>query len=182
MKIFLTGFMGAGKTEVGSQLAELMGIEFVDLDAIVEQRRNESIAEILATRGEEEFRRLEHQALRSLATSEDSGVVATGGGTPTRPLNLELMRSAGVTVWLDTPLETILDRLDDTARRERPLFESADRARELYAQRQAAYSTADVHLRLHGDEEPVEVARRVLGLLAERRGEDGMPARPEGAA
>src|SRR6185295_10159790 len=81
--LFLAGFMGSGKSTVGPMLAEQMGWEFVDLDAAIEQANGVAITEIFATRGEEEFRRIEHEALREQVRAAERGrprVVALGGG------------------------------------------------------------------------------------------------------
>lgn len=158
--------MGAGKTVVGLRLAELMAVEFVDLDRAVESEANLPIAEIFVERGEEGFRRLESAALRSLADREDDLVVATGGGTATRLENVELMRSTGTSVWLDSPFEEILNRLDTALRRERPLFESPTQARRLYKDRTDAYSHADLRIDIAADEQPEETAQRILRILS----------------
>ncbi len=166
-KYYLVGFMGAGKTSVGSRLADLMDLEFVDLDREVEARANMSIPEIFAERGEQGFRRLEGAALRYLAGRGERLVIATGGGTVTRPENVELMRSTGITLWLDPSFEVTLSRLSTTGRQRRPLFASPAQARALYEQRRELYSTAGLRVELGPDDEPDEVAERIIRVFLE---------------
>ena len=166
-KYYLIGFMGAGKTLVGSRMADLMGLEFLDLDRVVEAEVSRKIADIFAEQGEAEFRRLESRALRSVADRECDLVVATGGGTPTRQVNVDLMHSTGTTVWIDPPIEVVLYRLDSTHGRGRPLFESRDRAKELFEERCDAYSNADLRIGVRPNEEPDETAERIVRILSE---------------
>ncbi len=173
VKLFLTGFMGAGKSAVGSQLAKKLGVEFVDLDAAVEGEANMSVAGLFEARGEEHFRQLEHEVLCVLSADPRELVIATGGGTPTFARNVELMRTHGTAVWLDPPFDSILARLDDKGRRQRPLFLSSTQARELFRVRRSAYATADVHVRPGGDEAPEETVLKILaavGALSPRAG------------
>lgn len=111
MTLFLVGFMGCGKSTVARGLAELAGWEFVDLDRRVCQMAGaEDVAEIFATRGEEEFRRLEREAIESLAFSGNA-VVATGGGAPCVGDNMERLMALGTTVYLKMSPLALRDRL-----------------------------------------------------------------------
>lgn len=111
MVIFLVGFMGCGKSTVARGLAELSGYRYVDLDQVVCQMAEaESVADIFATRGEEEFRRLEREAIESLAL-EGNVVVATGGGAPCYGDNMTLLMSLGVTVYLKMSPKALTERL-----------------------------------------------------------------------
>jgi shikimate kinase len=111
MKIFLIGFMGSGKTHWGHLLSEKLGIRFFDLDEQVTEHAGRSIPEIFATDGEEQFRLMEKDALYIITESHDSFVMACGGGSPCYFNNIEYMNKAGVTVWINTPLETLHSRL-----------------------------------------------------------------------
>lgn len=118
--IFLIGYMGCGKTTLGRALGRRTGLHFIDLDNYIENRFHTTIAELFASRGEEGFRRLEHAMLEEVAAFEDT-IVACGGGTPCFHGNMELMNAGGTTVWLDTPRERILERLQRNRSR-RPLL------------------------------------------------------------
>ena len=166
-KVYLIGFMGAGKTSVGSCLADLTGMGFVDLDRLVEAEADTLISRIFAERGEEGFRRLESAALGRVAEREDRLVIATGGGTATRPANVELMRSTGTTFWLDPSFEGILSRLSTADRQRRPLFASPAQARSLYEERRHIYSGAGLRVAVGTEEQPDEIARRIIRMSLE---------------
>ena len=110
-RLVLTGFMGAGKTTVGRMLAERVGWEFVDLDALIESRAGMSVPAIFATHGEAHFRKLESQALAS-ALGRRNIVLALGGGAPEVLTNRLLLEQtpATATVFLDAPFSTLYDR------------------------------------------------------------------------
>lgn len=159
--------MGAGKSAVGSRLAARMETDFVDLDSIIEVEADLPVAEIFAREGEDGFRRLEHSVLRGVCSAERDRVVATGGGTPASRENRDLMRTSGMTLWLDPPLELILSRLGDKSRSRRPLFESPARARELFRQRRAAYAAADLRVEPVEGDSADQTVQRVIDCLKE---------------
>ena len=141
--VCLVGFMGAGKTETGRLLADLLGLPLVDTDDLIEARAGRTIREIFDADGEFAFRDLEHAALRE-ALGGPSAVVATGGGIMLRPDNVNLMHDAGPIVWLQVSAEEAVHRVGDAATR--PLLDSEDpylRAAELLAGRESVYAQAD---------------------------------------
>lgn len=165
MRIFFIGFMGSGKTTVGTEVARRLGLEFVDLDQEIERRAGRSIADIFARQGETEFRRLEEEELGGLSEREGV-VVATGGGCFASPTNRSRIRElGGISVWLDVPMSGILDRMSEASRQRRPLLRDLERAQRLYESRRPSYSEADHRIVLEGDEEPTEVVDRVVDLL-----------------
>lgn len=165
----MTGFMGAGKSEVGSRLAGRMGIPFVDLDARIESRSQLPVAAIIERRGEAAFRDLEHQSLSALCNEPGDLVVATGGGLPTFERNRSLLRANGTSLWLDPPFEVILKRLGPEDRARRPLLGSDAAARELFEERRRAYrAAADLRLRPAAGESPDETVESALALLGHR--------------
>src|ERR1041384_1213392 len=102
--IYLVGFMGCGKSTVGSALADELGWSFIDLDEEIERREGASIAEIFDQRGEAEFRHIESAALRDRVRNVQSGrpqVVSLGGGAFLPEENFEMVSNNGVTIWLD---------------------------------------------------------------------------------
>jgi shikimate kinase len=121
MKIFLLGFMGSGKTHWGRQLSQKLSIPFFDLDEQIVNSEGKSINEIFEQEGEERFRLLEKDTLHIITESRDSMVMACGGGTPCYFNNIEYMNRSGATVWLDTPINVLFERLIKE-RKHRPLL------------------------------------------------------------
>ncbi|MGA8540928.1 MAG: shikimate kinase [Terriglobales bacterium] len=140
--VFLVGFMAAGKTTVGQELARRLNWDFVDLDAQIESRERQTIAKIFRDRGEREFRLIETETLRNLTDSLDrNSVVALGGGTFVQPGNRELLRRWN-SVFLDTPLDELWRRSREDATK-RPLRQN-NRAEfeSLYWERRTSYTQA----------------------------------------
>jgi shikimate kinase len=142
-KIYLVGFMAAGKTSVARALARRLDWDVVDVDDVIEQRERQTVADIFSRHGEGYFRAAERQALME-QISRRHIVVATGGGTFVDGQNRAAINADGVSVWLDVPLERLIDRVPADGRR--PL--ASDRAgfERLYYQRRAAYEQAHVRL------------------------------------
>lgn len=167
MRVYLTGFMGSGKSRVGRDLAGLLAVPFVDLDREVEREAGTRVAEIFATRGEAAFRRLERAAL--LATEAlPAAVVATGGGVAASPENAADLARLGATVFLDVPFEVLLARLGPASRAARPLFGDPEAARRLYDTRLPAYRAADLVVAISGGATAREVAATIAALLREK--------------
>lgn len=159
--VYLTGFMGSGKTTVARALADRVGWDFVDLDAEIESAENATIAEIFELRGESEFRRIETDMIRRVMRMVDRGlptVIALGGGSFVQPANAALLATHGVSIWLDCPFEVIAQRIIESE--SRPLARDPEGFRKLYDERQAAYSRA--HYRVDG---ACEVDRAVQSIL-----------------
>jgi shikimate kinase len=159
-KLYLVGFMGAGKTTVARALARRLGWKFEDIDERIESRERKSVASIFAQHGEPYFRQLERQALGELLP-ERHIVIASGGGTFVEPDNRALMLADGSVAWLDLPLTRVLERCPADGRR--PL--AADRAQmeALYQRRQLAYAQA--HVRVDANRPIQEVVERMLDWL-----------------
>ena len=142
-KIYLVGFMAAGKTTLARRLARRLDWESVDIDEMIEKAERQKVAEIFAKHGEAHFRALERQALIDQLPRRHL-VIATGGGTFADTQNRAAINGDGVSVWLDVPLDRLIDRIPADGRR--PL--ASDRAgfERLYYQRRAAYEQAHVRL------------------------------------
>ncbi|HEY2432449.1 MAG TPA: shikimate kinase [Vicinamibacterales bacterium] len=156
-KIYLVGFMTAGKTTVARRLAERLGWRAEDVDELIEARERMTVADIFARHGEPHFRSVEREILR-LVLPLRHAVIATGGGTFMDPESRKTINLDGVSVWLDVPLETVIARLPSDRRR--PLAADRDQMERLFAARQAAYAHAHHHI--DADAPPDEIAERVL--------------------
>lgn len=119
-KIFLIGYMGCGKSSLGRKLAKAGGMEFMDMDSIIEQREGASISDIFHYQGEEYFRDAERALIEELGTAEGDMVISTGGGAPAWQNNMELMNSLGATIYLRRTAQQIASRLSPHGRQKRP--------------------------------------------------------------
>jgi shikimate kinase len=167
MRIFLTGFMGAGKTSVGRRLAARLAWPFVDLDEEIEKRAGESVREIFEHAGESRFREIEAHVLAE-TMGRDPVVVATGGGTLTFPRNLAAARAAGLVIWLNPEFATLTRRVGGRGKEDRPLFRDEATVLALYRERLPAYALADLKVDVAPGESVEEVASRIGLLVAER--------------
>ena len=128
--IFLIGYMGAGKTTIGKQMAQRLGWQFVDMDLFIENRYHKEISNIFAEKGEVFFREIERSVLKEVSQFENT-VIATGGGTPCFFDNMERMNRTGITVYLKMQVSELVRRLF-TCKQERPLIK--DKSMEELAQ------------------------------------------------
>ncbi|MDR0908027.1 MAG: AAA family ATPase [Rikenellaceae bacterium] len=119
-KIFLTGFMGSGKSSFGRRLAARLGRDFVDTDREIERIAEASILEIFATRGEEWFRELESEVIEGLKELNDNTVVALGGGAACREGVVERLRGQGTVVYLKMSPERLVRQIGQKGRDKRP--------------------------------------------------------------
>ncbi|MBS1512442.1 MAG: shikimate kinase [Bacteroidetes bacterium] len=110
MKLFLIGFMGAGKTYWGRQWAATSGLPFADLDEVIETAENKSVAAIFEQNGEAYFRAKETETLQQLVQQENI-IIACGGGTPCFNNNMAWMNAHGITVYLSATPEEIFERV-----------------------------------------------------------------------
>ena len=168
--VCLCGFMGCGKTTVGSLLARQLGWRFEDLDARIEERTALSIPAIFEQMGEPAFRRIENEQLEAIlgqaAESREPFILALGGGTYAQPGTAERLRAAGaVVIWLDCPVELLLSRCATMTNR--PLFRDEPSFRNLLAARLPFYAQAD-H-RVAGGDDPARIVENILALPAFQR-------------
>lgn len=142
-KVYLVGFMAAGKSTVAQDLGRRLDWRVEDIDARIEAKERRSIADIFATSGEAYFRALERATVAELIPLRHT-VVATGGGTFLDPESRSLIKSDGAVFWLDVPLIELIDRLPRDG--SRPLAASMAQLEHLYLMRRAAYEEAHVRL------------------------------------
>ena len=157
-KIYIVGFMAAGKTTVARAVAARLGWRADDIDELIEARERRTVADIFARSGEAYFRAVEREILRLVLPLRHS-VVATGGGTFMDPENRAAINLDGVSIWLDVPLDELIARLPADGRR--PLAADRPQLERLYAVRQAAYANAQLRIDASGAR-PEDVAERII--------------------
>ena len=161
----LVGFMGAGKSSVGKELARRLGTEFVDVDDRIEADAGKTIGEIFSGEGERAFRERERKAIRD-AVSVPGRVIATGGGSFLDSENRLRLKEYAPVIFLDVSPGTVLRRLSGNT--SRPLLSGEDREKtvaELMASRRSAYREADFRVNTE-DRSPDSVAETVYALLS----------------
>jgi shikimate kinase len=144
VNLALIGFMGAGKTSVGRLVADQLRLDYLDTDELIQSRTGRTISDIFAKDGEPAFRALEQQVTGELSTREWT-LIATGGGLPTRPENLAILKTHALVVCLWASPEKIWERVKNQSHR--PLLHGPDpqqKIRDLLAAREQFYRQADV--------------------------------------
>jgi shikimate kinase len=139
-KIYLVGFMTAGKTTVGRALADRLSWRCFDLDSEIETVEHQTVAEVFASKGEAYFRGRERDALLRLLP-ERHAVVATGGGTFVDPANRAAILADGCSIWLDLTFKAVVARLPTDGRR--PLAANREQMEALYYSRRSCYELCD---------------------------------------
>lgn len=170
VKIVLLGYMGSGKTTVGMQLAEQLKLQFLDLDACIENKEKMSIADLFANRGELYFRNREHQYLIEVLGQQDGFVLSVGGGTPCYGTNLDvILDSADAVFYLNVPIPELVKRLSEQ-KAQRPLIRNIpdDELSEFIGkhlfERSAFYNQA--HFTVYcGSKRPEDIAIEILTIL-----------------
>ncbi|MBA3357627.1 MAG: shikimate kinase [Pyrinomonadaceae bacterium] len=169
--IVVTGFMGSGKSTVARALALRLDSQMVDLDEEILKQEGRSAKHLIEEQGEPAFREIETRVLRDVLHNNAAGVIALGGGAWTMPGNRDLIVSTGCkSVWLDAPFSLcwkrivagILDGKDG-----RPLARNEQEALTLYAERRAAYASADLHLEVTGYKTADDLALEIVKALLE---------------
>ena len=142
-KVYLVGFMGAGKTTVGRSLARRLGWQMTDIDEMIERRERQTVADVFARKGEVYFRAVERAVLMEQLPSRHV-IVATGGGTFVDPQNRAVINQDGASVWIDVPFDRLIARVPVDGRR--PLAADRVEFERLYLLRRAAYEQAQMRL------------------------------------
>lgn len=162
--IVLIGFMATGKTSAGKMLAQRLGREFIDTDALVEKKMGMSVSDIFTQYGEETFRKREADAVAEVA-SEENLVIATGGGIVLNPENIRRLREKGLLVLLETSPIVIARRVSN--KKDRPLLSDSPeliaRIEELLAARESFYK-GDLEIET-SDLSCEEVVEKILAFL-----------------
>lgn len=162
--IFLIGMPGAGKTTVGKALAQAESMEFFDLDAVIQEKNNKSIQNIIIYDGEEAFREYEYEAIKDIVAHHGPSVIATGGGTVLSEKTVDLMRDAGYVVFIHRDVTQILDDLDMEIR---PLLkESIEYIFRLYEERYPLYEKV-CHVKILNASTISDVVENIIQSLPE---------------
>jgi len=165
--IYLIGFMGCGKSTVGSALATTLGRQFIDTDIVIEQQNGMTIPQIFQKYGETHFRALEKACIRTI-TCQNNYVVALGGGSVLDPENWDRISHSGFTVALDYPVSVLYERLKNDTHR--PLLsgtteEKITAIQNLLEQRQKYYRQAQFFLQLTGSEMIDEIVQKIIAFI-----------------
>lgn len=162
--IVLCGFMGCGKSTIGSLLAKKCGMAFVDMDKYIERAEGKTVSQIFEDSGEEYFRMREREAARELGMKKGL-VIAAGGGTLTFPENVEAFKKKCCIILLDLPVEVVKERLKyDTTR---PLLARPDKdevINRLYNERLPLYRAA-ADMVVDGEGSPMNVTASIMAQL-----------------
>ena len=141
--------MGSGKTHWGRRLGTKLNLPFYDLDTVITEKENLSVAQIFEEKGEEYFRYQEKETLELLAAEQESFILSCGGGTPCFFNNIEFMKKNGKVIWLNTSIEVLKQRLL-RERKSRPLIKGVDESDltryivKKLSERRMYYQQADV--------------------------------------
>lgn len=166
--VVLIGMMGAGKTAVGTALARLLSVPFLDSDEALAAAANRSIAEIFERDGEAFFRQKETQVLARLLLGPPC-VLSTGGGAFLAPQNREMIADHGVAVWLKADLDLLWARVRHKATR--PLLRTPnprETLRQIFDARQPIYAEAGLVVEARPDYSVDDMTQHVLAVLLTR--------------
>tara|TARA_B100002051_G_scaffold126370_1_gene120261 strand:- start:2727 stop:3221 length:495 start_codon:yes stop_codon:yes gene_type:complete len=123
-KIFIVGMPGSGKSTMAKYLSSETSFKYLDLDEEIELKSKKSVSKIFEIDGEESFRVLEKETLDEIIQKEEKFILATGGGTPSYDDNMEKMNKNGITIFLNTSPEILIERI--SRKNKRPLFNSTN--------------------------------------------------------
>ncbi len=146
--VVLIGISGSGKTGMGKRLAHRLSREFIDLDALIQEREGLSISQIFESRGEEGFRQAETEAVKAISGS-NGAIIACGGGAVLKDINMELLSQNGITIFMNRQVKDILNIVNLESR---PLLSKApEKLFEQYYERLPLYEKyADFQVRCDG--------------------------------
>jgi shikimate kinase len=166
LHVFISGFMGSGKTTVGRLLARQLSRPFIDLDEVIERRQGKTVNAIFSENGEAFFRELEYAALATLPATPH--IVSLGGGTVCSELNLALIRSLGTIIYLNVPAGDLFTRLSGQTST-RPLLNKLNKQElrtfieDLLEKRKPYYMQADYIV--NGNAAAEQVAREIAAAV-----------------
>lgn len=166
--VYLMGFMGCGKTVIGSLLAKALNRPFIDTDEKIMEATGLTINEIFKRYGEKGFREIEKNVIREIAQTQGC-IISLGGGSVINPENWANITQSGITITLSYPPEILAHRLEHKT--DRPLLNETsgtqrlERIKELLAIRTPYYQRADLVLHLNREVEPEVVTQMLIEFL-----------------
>ena len=160
--IFLTGFMGSGKSTVSAKLADLLKRPLLDMDSEIERQFKMPVSEVFAKHGEQVFRQAENRLLGEIALLPHPHVVACGGGSVLASENRQIMDAVGSRVFLNTPLATIKQRMAKEMHL-RPLWQNEEDVAQLFSQRAPVYKSAAYQIT--GEGAPAEIVQNLAAIF-----------------
>jgi len=169
--VFLTGFMGSGKTTAGKLLAPLLKTRFIDLDEYLEKKENRGIPEIFEAEGEAKFRELETKYLSEILKLKDPHVISLGGGTVCFNTNLEVIKKNGILCYIELPAPALAERIKES-KTTRPLLKNLSteelikNIEEILSVRKQFYEQA--HISVNGlNLTPQLIRQKLIGFVKE---------------
>lgn len=155
MKIFLIGMPGIGKSSIGKNVSKMLNMNFEDLDSIIENTYQKTIAQLWEEQGESYFRKIESETLISINSEEDI-IISCGGGTPIFNENMAWMNQNGLTLFLDLPIEIMAERIFFNTN-SRPMFKNCKDQKEIgnllnsiFQERKYFYFQSKIQVQLKG--------------------------------
>jgi len=144
--IYLVGMPGCGKSYFGKKLATELDCALIDLDKVIEDKEGMEIAEIFSSKGEDYFRKIENEVLKETTKECKFQIISTGGGTPCFHDGIDYMNQHGITVFLETERELLIERI--ARKSHRPLMQGDTEARvdELLKARLPIYKKAQISI------------------------------------
>ena len=169
-KFFLVGMPASGKSTIGKVVAAQLGYRFIDLDKVIVQNEGKEITEIFSENGEDYFRVVEQKCLNQILDLNVPLVLATGGGAPCFFDNMKKMNKAGTTIFLDVPIEDLVNKLKTKGTKKRPLLKDiAHEGLELellkkYEHRKKFFEQSDISLRQNFGDTAERVNQVILAI------------------
>lgn len=166
--IVLTGFMGAGKTTIGRELARRLHLKLVDIDEEIEMDQKMTITDIFRIYGEQYFRDIETALIKKFSR-ENNIIISTGGGAVLRDENIEALKENGIIFCLNASAETILERTGNS--KDRPLLKvenPKEKINELLAYRRPFYEKAGIMIETDG-KSPLELVKEIMEIMRCRK-------------
>lgn len=153
--IVLCGFMGSGKTTVGKQLSQQIGLNFIDTDNYIENATGLTVSKIFEIYGEKFFRKLEQDCIKVISNLNPV-IISTGGGSILEPNNIYNLKKNGKIFFLNANINSIISRLTYDLINQRPLIKNKNSIKELFLVRQDDYfKAADFIIDANNDIETV---------------------------
>ena len=158
--------MGCGKTTIGEALARQLDCKFIDLDSFITAREHLSPAEIIQTRDETSFRRIETLALRDVLEDRHARVIALGGGTWSLPENRTLIALHDcLSIWLDASFELCWNRITANPETVRPMAPDRETGAARFGTRRNDYALAERKVGVGDSDNPETIVKRILTQL-----------------